>query len=155
MEKKKMNRMELLDKVAKNELQPKEAYNMMKPRAFFYVTEDGYVGLKNLKKSPIIMSYAKWVELKKVFDSGFYDEFLRKNEKLTSFLKTDRKLDPNVKIDYRFYPLADSLISMEGIRKYPLVMHVAQWNKLSKLFDRGFETFSTKNQDRIWFGENN
>lgn len=154
MEKQKMNRIDLLTKVANKELQPKDAYNMMKPKALFYVTDKGYIGLKNLKKSSIVMSYNRWVDLKKMFDSGFYDEFLRNNEKLKTWLKTDRKLDPNVKIDYRLYPLDKDLVSLEGIRRYPLVMHVAQWNKISKLFDRGFEVFVTKNQDRIWFDDN-
>jgi hypothetical protein len=155
MERKKTTKFELLNKVANQELQPKDALNMMKPKAYFYVTDEGYVGLKNLKKSPIIMSYNKWEDMKKMFDSGFYDEFLRKNENLKDFLKTDRKLDPETKIDYRLYPLEKNLISMEGIRKYPIIMHVAQFNKLSKLFDKGFEVFTNKNQDRIWFGDNN
>lgn len=78
------NRQDVLQKVAKGDLQPDEAERMLRTRLSprFVATRNGAVALYNLKREPIVLYADQWEKLSSLIERGILRTYMERNESI-------------------------------------------------------------------------
>lgn len=78
-----MNKKEILEKLANNEITPEEAETMLETKEItFKVTPKGCIGIYGLRRMPISLYKEELEKIREKIDDGSLDNFIEENKKL-------------------------------------------------------------------------
>lgn len=78
-----MNKKEILEKLANNEITPEEAEIMLETKEItFKVTPKGCIGIYGLRRMPISLYKEELEKIREKIDDGSLDNFIEENKKL-------------------------------------------------------------------------
>ena len=78
-----MNKKEILEKLANNEITPEEAETMLETKEItFKVTPKGCIGIYGLRRMPISLYKEELGKIREKIDDGSLDNFIEENKKL-------------------------------------------------------------------------
>lgn len=78
-----MNKKEILEKLANNEITPEEAETMLETKEItFKVTPKGCIGIYGLRRMPISLYKDELEKIREKIDDGSLDNFIEENKKL-------------------------------------------------------------------------